>query len=87
MAKTPTFLLLAVLTQHTECEDPRDRIYSLWNLAKECKYLPAKADYSKSTGEVFTEFTQACTMYTQSLDLMCTVQIPLRGIRNADVPR
>jgi hypothetical protein len=41
--------------RYAECQEPRDRIYGLLGLAHDCQDQSIKADYTKSTFDLYTE--------------------------------
>lgn len=84
--QSPSFLLLAILSQEADCADPRDRIYALWNISNDCKELVMQPDYSKSVEEVYVDFVKAYTSYHCSLDLICSTQVPIAGQSVPEIP-
>ena len=82
----PTFLLMAVLKQEADCADHRDRIFAVWNIAKECRHLLLEVDYSEPVLDIYTEFTKAYAVHSKSIDIICASQIPLARLGLPDDP-
>jgi heterokaryon incompatibility protein (HET) len=67
-----SFLYICHLNRDSNCSDPRDKIYALWNLAKEGRLLDMKPDYRLTIEETYMRFTKAYIEHTKSLDIICT---------------
>lgn len=74
----PSFLFLAILTQSSRCADPRDVLYSLWNICREKSLGLSPLDYRSSIEECYTDFTKFYASQTDSLDIMCILQSAMR---------
>lgn len=72
---SPGFLDALVLARDFESTDPRDRIYALWNLARDKTGLDFKPEYSKSYEQVYTVFTRAWAFQHGSLDILGAVEV------------
>ena len=71
-----SLLHLALAWRSSECSDDRDRLYSLWNIAKDATELEMRADYSLPVEKVYVEFVKAYVKLYHSLDVICAVQMP-----------
>lgn len=67
---SPGYLETAILTRNFEATIPSDKLYALWNLAKDKDGFEYKIDYSLSTEQVFTSFAAAWARHTGSLDII-----------------
>lgn len=81
-----SFLFLAILTQSAQCADPRDILYSLWNICRERSASGLPSNYKGSIEECYTAFTKFYASHTSSLDIMCISQSDLlhSGIQSSN---
>ncbi|KAF1948636.1 hypothetical protein CC80DRAFT_599520 [Byssothecium circinans] len=70
----PGFLEALVIARDFECDDPRDHIFALWNLAQDKTGLAYKPSYEKAYEEVYADLTQAWTEQHQKLDILGAVE-------------
>jgi hypothetical protein len=69
------FLFLALLHRESDCTDPRDKIYALWNLARDARDLGMTPDYSLSVRDVYISFAKQYILHHSCLDIMCAPQV------------
>lgn len=69
-SESPGFLETAILTRDFEATDSRDKIFALWNLARDKKQLKISMDYEKSVSETYEEFARAWATQHGSLDII-----------------
>ncbi|KAL0778925.1 hypothetical protein CaCOL14_005183 [Colletotrichum acutatum] len=67
---SPGFLEAAILTRDFQATDGRDKIFALWNLARDKKGLDFKLDYNQSRQQVFIDFATAWSRQHGSLDII-----------------
>ncbi|KAL2878227.1 hypothetical protein SGCOL_006478 [Colletotrichum sp. CLE4] len=67
---SPGFLEAAILTRDFQATDGRDKIFALWNLARDKRGLQFKMDYNKSRQQVFLDFATAWSTQHGSLDII-----------------
>jgi Heterokaryon incompatibility protein (HET) len=83
LEKPLSFLFLALLHRESDCTDPRDKIYALWNLANDAGELGIVPDYSLSVRELYISFTKQYILHHGCLDIICAPQvgciIPVEG--------
>ncbi|KAF2768020.1 hypothetical protein EJ03DRAFT_138513 [Teratosphaeria nubilosa] len=70
----PSFLEILVLARGFESSDPRDKIYALWNLARDKEGLDFHVDYQKSITQVYSDFARAWALQHGSLDVLGAVE-------------
>ncbi|EON95709.1 putative heterokaryon incompatibility protein [Phaeoacremonium minimum UCRPA7] len=66
----PGFLETAILTRDFQATDGHDKIFALWNLAKDKDGLDFKMDYSEPIPTSFTKFAAAWIRQHGSLDII-----------------
>jgi hypothetical protein len=71
----PRFLETLILARDFSYTDLRDKIYALWNLAKDKKDLSFGVDYSRSVQGVYMDFARAWIDQHRSLDILGAVEI------------
>lgn len=83
LQKPLSFLFLTLLHRDSDCTDPRDKIYALWNLAKDAGDLGIVPDYSLSVRSLCVSFTKQYILHHRCLDIICVPQVrcikPLEG--------
>ena len=77
--KAPGFLEALVMVRDFECTDPRDKIFSVWNLARDKIGLDYKPEYRNSYEKVYTEFAKAWIKQQQTLDIIGAVEVTSRS--------
>src|SRR5882724_9434831 len=73
--KPLNFLFLALLHRESDCTNPRDKIYTLWNLARDAKDLGMVPDCSLSVRDLYISFTKQCILHHGCLDIICAPQV------------
>lgn len=86
LGRSPSFLLLALLTQYADCADARDKLYSIWSISQESESLVWKPSYSTSVENNYIQFTKAYTSHHKRLDIMCASQFPATANIVQNVP-
>ncbi|KZL67478.1 heterokaryon incompatibility protein, partial [Colletotrichum incanum] len=76
---SPGFLEAAILTRDLEATDEQDRIFALWNLARDKNGLEFTLDYGKNFERVYLDFAIAWARQHDSLDIIA-VSEPYRNI-------
>lgn len=71
---SPGFLEALVLARDFECTDPKDRIFALWNLARDKSGLQFAPDYQIPYESVYTSFARAWIQQKRSLDIIGAVE-------------
>lgn len=71
---SPGYLEALILARDFECTDPRDRIFALWNLARDKSGLDFTPSYNETYDVVYTHFTRAWTAQNTSLDILGAVE-------------
>ncbi|KAJ4993175.1 hypothetical protein SVAN01_01150 [Stagonosporopsis vannaccii] len=71
---SPGYLEALILARDFECTDPRDRIFAVWNLARDKSGLDFSAEYSNTYEFVYTQFTRAWMKQHKSLDMLGAVE-------------
>jgi hypothetical protein len=69
------FLEVLVLARNFEATDPRDKIFALWNLAKDKAGLMFQMTYTAEVHEVYSNFAKAWMQLHQSLDMLGAVEL------------
>jgi hypothetical protein len=59
-----------------QCSEPRDRVFGILALVKECSVGDIKVDYSRSVVDVYTDALCHIYRWYRSLDFLCSVEIP-----------
>jgi hypothetical protein len=77
--KRASLLHLALSTQITDCFDPRDKLYGLWDLASDTRYLNMKPGYSQPLVNVYVNFVKGHIEHHKSLDIICARQADTPG--------
>ncbi|KAK6389599.1 hypothetical protein LTR65_006569 [Meristemomyces frigidus] len=72
------FLDFIPTCQNFHTTDPRDKVYALIGLAKDCEKLSLTPDYTESPQVLFTKATRAVCRASQSLDLLMLDMDPKR---------
>jgi hypothetical protein len=72
---SPGFLETLILARDFECTDPRDHIFSLWNLAHDKTGLQFVPNYNTSYEENYAEFARAWIMQHGALDILGAVEV------------
>jgi len=72
---SPGFLEALVLTRDFECTDPRDHIYSLWNLVQDKQGLDFSPNYTERYEDVYVEFARAWIAQHRTLDILGAVEV------------
>jgi hypothetical protein len=71
----PGYLETAILARDFEATDSRDKIFALWNLAKDKKGLELSMDYTKSVSQTYEEFAKAWAVQHGSLDIIGAAEL------------
>ncbi|KAJ9659517.1 hypothetical protein H2198_003092 [Neophaeococcomyces mojaviensis] len=87
--KLPSILELIFRRTQIQASDPRDQVFALFGIARECQgqfsnlagFTP---DYSKTTAQVYTDFTRAVITSTKRLEVLSAVNTFLPGGRHRD---
>lgn len=69
-----SLLHLALVTQWTNSTNPRDKIYGLWDLAKDTRLLNLKPNYDRPVSEVYIDFVKQHVLLYKNLDIICATQ-------------
>ncbi|KAF2161345.1 hypothetical protein M409DRAFT_28381 [Zasmidium cellare ATCC 36951] len=73
--EAPGFLETLIIARDFQCVDPRDKIFGLWNLARDKKGLDFKMDYTKSVQDTYADFARAWAAQHRELDILGAVEI------------
>jgi hypothetical protein len=68
--------MLAFLTMHTDCLDPRDRIYAILSLLNPQVASLIQPDYSRTIGDVYTDAVMAEIEVTKVLSVLALCSFP-----------
>lgn len=71
----PGFLETLVLARDFLCADPRDKIFGLWNLARDKIGLEFKMDYTKSVRGTYADFARAWIAQHRRLDILGAAEV------------
>ncbi|PQE15144.1 heterokaryon incompatibility protein [Rutstroemia sp. NJR-2017a BVV2] len=82
--KTPGILDVVVLARDFESTNPYDKIFAVWNLARDTVGMDFKMDYTRSLSQTYTEFAVAEAKHNVSLDIICAAE-PTRN-EELDMP-
>jgi hypothetical protein len=72
--KTPGILDLVVLARDFESTNPHDKVFAVWNLARDTAGMNFKMDYARSLSQSYTEFAVAEAEHNESLDIICAAE-------------
>jgi hypothetical protein len=75
LKKPLSFLFLALLHRDSECTDVRDKIYALWNLAKDAGGPDLVPDYSLSIRDLYISFTKQYILHHRCLNIICAPEV------------
>ncbi|PQE31850.1 hypothetical protein CJF32_00005154 [Rutstroemia sp. NJR-2017a WRK4] len=82
--KTPGILDVVVLARDFESTNPYDKIFAVWNLARDTVGMDFTMDYTRSLSQTYTEFAVAEAKHNRSLDIICAAE-PTRN-EELDMP-
>lgn len=68
--KAPGYLETAILARNFGATVPHDKIFALWDIARDKGGLRFKMDYSSTYEDTFREFAKAWSLYSGSLDII-----------------
>lgn len=71
----PGFLETLVLARDFKCSDPHDKIFGLWNLARDKKGLGFRMDYTKSIRDTYADFSRAWIAQHGTVDIIGAVEV------------
>ncbi|KIW80289.1 hypothetical protein Z517_06904 [Fonsecaea pedrosoi CBS 271.37] len=66
----PGYLESAILARDFEATIPHDKLFALWNVARDRTGLAFKADYSRAYEDTYMDFTKAWCTHSGSLDMI-----------------
>ncbi|KAM3079861.1 hypothetical protein ACMFMF_003282 [Clarireedia jacksonii] len=72
--KTPGILDVLVLARDFESTSPYDKIFAVWNLARDTNGMNFKMDYTRSLSQTYTDFAVAEANHNGSLDVICAAE-------------
>lgn len=72
--QSPGYLETLILARDFECTDPHDKIFALWNLARDKDGLEFESDYTKSIPDTYRDFAKAWIVQHQKLDIIGAVE-------------
>lgn len=71
----PGFLEALVMARNFESTDPRDKIFALWNLARDKTNLDFRPHYNSPYENVYAEFARAWIRQKNALDILGAVEV------------
>jgi hypothetical protein len=71
---SPGYLETAILSRDFQATVPHDKLFALWNIARDKNGFDFLMDYSKSCRDAFAEFAMAFALHTGSLDIIAAAE-------------
>jgi hypothetical protein len=82
--QSPGILDVVVLGRDFESTSPFDKVFALWNLARDTENIKFKMDYTKSLLDTWLEFATTVAEGNGSLDIICAAEPVVRP--GLDIP-
>lgn len=71
---SPGILDVVVMCRDFESTSPYDKVFALWNLARDTENMNFKMDYTRSLSDAWVEFATTVAVGNGSLDIVCAAE-------------